>query len=153
MMCIIWRHLYLMLLLDRNKILGQWNYRSWPEFENRPRLQMIQCRPDPHQKQMDTAPEHKQSQVCVNTRGSLSASRRTTKARSPTLSYRDQAGQSCRRNAKRALRVQRHPTGPFSATGDKGGALGANHSVSAVFTAANIRSRDIKQFQNRPCCT
>ena len=38
---------------------------------------MIQCRPDPHKKQMDTAPQHKQSQVCVNTRGSLSASRRT----------------------------------------------------------------------------
>lgn len=50
-MCIIWRYSYLMLLLDRNKILGQWNYRSWPEFENRPRLQMIQCPPDPHKKQ------------------------------------------------------------------------------------------------------
>lgn len=79
-----------MLLFDRNKILGQWNYRSWPEFESRPRLQLTQCRPDPYKKQIDTAPQHNKVKYESAHVGPSNASRRTTKVRSPTLSYRDQ---------------------------------------------------------------
>lgn len=72
---------------------------------------MIQCRPDPHKKQIDTAPQHKQSQVCVNTRGTLSASRRTIKVRSPTSPVGEIQRELCEYNGTQGRFLQREKRG------------------------------------------
>lgn len=120
------------MLYLTQEICGTMRLYYLPEFnrhltKNNHRLQVTQSCPGPHRKRHEnvySTPsankvkyryQHTWAPLCLPP---------CHKSKVSYLSYRAQESQTCGRNAKRALRVQQHTTGPFFCNGGQGGCPG-----------------------------